>query len=107
MVTADTPLVRQIPRDRVVQDLALVGVGAVLPGASLHFLGQDMHDLGTNVHFIGVGISAVMAAVAALALTIIGVRRRDGRVVLVGTAFSVMAALLAIHGLATPGIVIG
>jgi putative nucleotidyltransferase with HDIG domain len=107
LVTADGHLVRPIPRDRVVQDLALVGVGAVLPGASLHFLGRDMHDLGTNVHFIGVGVSAVMAAVAALALTIIGVRRRDGRVVLVGTAFTVMAALLAIHGLATPGVLIG
>ena len=59
------------------------------------------------MHFIGVGVSAVMASVAALALTIVGVRRHDGRVVLVGTAFTVMAALLAIHGLATPGVVIG
>jgi HD domain len=91
----------------VVQDLALIGAGAVLPGATLHFLGRDAHNLGSGVHFYGVGVSAVMAAVAAIALTIIGVRRRDGRVVLVGTAFSVMAALLAIHGLATPGVLIG
>ena len=48
-----------------------------------------------------------MAAFAAFALTLVGVRRSDGRVVLVGTAFTVMAALLAIHGLATPGVVIG
>jgi len=107
MVTADAPLVRPIPSDRVVHDLALLGAGAVVPGASLHFLGQHAHSLGTNVHFIGVGVSAVMASVAALALTVIGVRRRDGRVVLVGTAFTVMAALLAVHGLATPGVVIG
>jgi HD-GYP domain-containing protein (c-di-GMP phosphodiesterase class II) len=107
MVTADAPLVRPIPRDRVVQDLALLGAGAVVPGASLHFLGQHAHSLGTNTHFIGVGVGAVMASVAALALTAIGVRRRDGRVVLVGTAFTIMAALLAVHGLATPGVVIG
>ena len=106
-VTADLLLVRPLPRDRVVQDLALIGAGAVVPGSSLLFFGQHAHTLGTNTHFFGVGVSAVMAAVAALALTIIGVRRQDGRVVLVGTAFTVMAALLAIHGLATPGVVIG
>jgi HD domain len=63
--------------------------------------------LGTNVHFIGVGINALLASVAAFALTLVGVRRSDGRVVLFGTAFTVMAALLAIHGLATPGVLIG
>ena len=107
MVTADLAPMRPIPRDRVVQDLALLGVGALVPGVTLHVLGHHAHNLGTNVHFIGVGVSAVMASVAALALTIVGVRRRDGRVVLVGSAFTVMAALLAIHGLATPGVLIG
>jgi catechol 2,3-dioxygenase-like lactoylglutathione lyase family enzyme len=106
-ITADQPLMRPFPRDRVVQDLALIGAAAIVPGASLQFFGQHAHTLGTNMHFFGVGVGAVMAAVAALALTIIGVRREDGRVVLVGTAFTVMAALLAIHGLATPGVVIG
>jgi HD-GYP domain-containing protein (c-di-GMP phosphodiesterase class II) len=107
MVTADLAPMRPIPRDRVVQDLALLGVGALVPGITLHVLGHHAHNLGTNVHFIGVGVSAVMASAAALALTIVGVRRRDGRVVLVGSAFTVMAALLAIHGLATPGVLIG
>ena len=107
MVTADLAPMRPIPRDRVVQDLALLGVGALVPGVTLHVLGHHAHNLGTNVHFIGVGVSAVMASVAALALTIVGVRRRDGRVALVGSAFTVMAALLAIHGLATPGVLIG
>ena len=107
MVTADLGGMRPIPRDRVVQDLALLGAGALVPGAALTFLGHHSHNLGTNVHFIGVGVSAVMASAAALALTVVGVRRQDGRVVLVGSAFTVMAALLAIHGLATPGVVIG
>jgi hypothetical protein len=91
--------------DRVVQDLALVG--AVVPAASLYFVGHHARDLGSGMHFYGVGVSALVAAVAAVALTAVGVRRGDGRVVLVGTAFSVMAALLAIHGLATPGVLIG
>ena len=37
----------------------------------------------------------------------VGARRRDSRSVLVGTAFSAMAALLVVHGLATPGILVG
>jgi HD-GYP domain-containing protein (c-di-GMP phosphodiesterase class II) len=98
---------RPIPSDRVVQDLALLGAGAIGPVTTLAFLGHHSNNLGTNVHFIGVGVTAVMASVAALALTVVGVRRRDGRVVLVGSAFTVMAALLAIHGLATPGVLIG
>jgi HD domain len=89
----------------VVQDLALVG--AVLPAASLYVVGHDTHGLGNGMHFYGVGVSAVMAAVAAVALTIVGVQRRDGRAVLVGTGFSIMAALLGIHGLATPDVLIG
>jgi hypothetical protein len=60
-----------------------------------------------KVHFIGVGLSAVAATFAAFALTLVGVRRKDARVVLVGTAFTAMAALLAIHGLATPNVIIG
>jgi putative nucleotidyltransferase with HDIG domain len=89
----------------VVQDLALVG--AVVPAASLYVVGHDTHGLGNGMHFYGVGVSAVMAAIAAVALTIVGVQRRDGRAVLVGTGFSIMAALLAIHGLATPGVLVG
>ncbi len=75
--------------------------------ALLRFYGHKMVMFGWQVHFIGVGVSALVAAIAAIALTVVGVRRNDGRAVLVGTAFTVMAALLAIHGLATPGVLIG
>jgi response regulator RpfG family c-di-GMP phosphodiesterase len=34
----------------VVQDLALLGAGALVPGAALGFLGHHSHNLGTNVH---------------------------------------------------------
>ena len=40
-------------------------------------------------------------------LTIAGARQRDGHAVLVGSAFCVMAALLCLHGLATPGVLVG
>jgi putative nucleotidyltransferase with HDIG domain len=106
--TADARSVRLLLRDRLVPLVALVGAGAAFPGATLHFLGHDSpNHLGMKVHFIGVGISALTATLAAFALTLVGIRRNDGRVVLVGTAFTVMAALLAIHGLATPGVIIG
>jgi hypothetical protein len=60
-----------------------------------------------GVHFYGVGVSALAATAAAVVLTTAGVRARDGRTVVVGGGFSVMAALLAVHGLVTPGVVVG
>jgi putative nucleotidyltransferase with HDIG domain len=98
---------RLLLRERLAPLFTLAGLGAVLPTALLHVYGHRMVMFGTNVHFVGVGVTALAAAVAAMALTAAGVRRRDGRVVLVGTAFTIMAALLAIHGLATPGALIG
>jgi HD-GYP domain-containing protein (c-di-GMP phosphodiesterase class II) len=62
---------------------------------------------GGWTHFLGVGITAIVATAAGVALTMSGARRRDGRTVLIGTAFSVMAALLVVHGLATPGLLVG
>jgi len=98
---------RLLLRERLAPLLVLLGLGAVLPAALLRFYGHKMVMFGWQVHFIGVGVSALVAAIAAIALTVVGVRRNDGRAVLVGTAFTVMAALLAIHGLATPGVLIG
>jgi hypothetical protein len=103
---ADPPGVRHLS-ERVRPALALVAFGLVLPVGAL-LLAQGRHVfLGGPVHFYGVGVSALAAAAAALALTAAGVRRGDGRTVLIGTAFTVMAGLLSIHGLATPGIVVG
>ena len=82
-------------------------VAALTPFVVIHGFG-DRHVMpGMYVHFIGVGVSALVAALASLTLTIVGARRNDGRTVIVGMAFSVMAALLAIHGLATPGVLVG
>jgi len=59
------------------------------------------------MHFYGVGVSALVAAVAAAVLTSAGVRAGDGRTVVVGSGFFVMATLLAVHGLVTPGVLVG
>jgi hypothetical protein len=86
----------------------LLGTLAALVPFVLQRVYGHQHVMFTNhVHFEGVGLTALTAALAAVALTIQGARRGDGRTVLVGTAFSVMASLLAIHGLATPGVLIG
>src|SRR5207237_674507 len=42
-----------------------------------------------------------------VALTTIGARQGDVRTVVIGGGFSLMAALLAVHGLATPGVILG
>jgi HD-GYP domain-containing protein (c-di-GMP phosphodiesterase class II) len=87
--------------------MAVGGALAAFPIAAGHFVGRNQVMFGGDVHFAGVGVSAVAASIAAIVLTVIGARRRDGRTVLVGTAFSVMAALLGLHGIATPGILVG
>ena len=80
---------------------------AALPFALIYSLAHRHAHFSGQVHFSGVGLTALACALAAVALTIAGARRGDSRTVLVGTAFSVMASLLALHGIATPGILIG
>ena len=98
---------RLLLRERIVPLALLLGIGVALPVGLLLGFGHRMVMFGMAVHFVGVGVSALCATAVSLALTIVGVRRNDGRVVLIGTGFTVMSALLAIHGLATPGVLIG
>jgi hypothetical protein len=98
---------RLLHRERIVPLALLSGIGVALPVGLLLGFGHRMVMFGMAVHFVGVGVSALCATAVSLALTIVGVRRNDGRVVLIGTGFTVMSALLAIHGLATPGVLIG
>jgi hypothetical protein len=94
-------------RERLLSALTWAAAGAVVPVALLHFVGKQEANLSGDVHFWAVMLSAFAATGAAVALTAVGARRGDGRVVLVATAFSAMAALLAVHGLATPGQLVG
>ena len=94
-------------RQRTVSLLALLAACAVLPAAAIHFFGKTQVQIDGAVHFLPIAISAGLAAAAALALTVAGARRGDARSVVIGTAFSSMAALLSIHGLTTPGFIVG
>jgi hypothetical protein len=84
-----------------------MGAAAILPGAALEAFGTRSAGLGGPQHFAIVAVAALVAAVASAGLTRAGVRRRDGRTTLLGTAFSTMTAMLAVHGLATPGVLFG
>jgi putative nucleotidyltransferase with HDIG domain len=86
---------------------ALLCVLAAAPGVLVALLGKTMVMPSPGVHF-GVGLAgAGLAALAAATLTLAGRRSVDGRAMLLGTAFSTMTALLGVHAMATPGVLIG
>ncbi len=98
---------RALLRERSLSTFVVLGACAIGPIAVFHFFGSQQVQIDGSVHFLPIAISAGLAAGAAVALTVVGVQRGDGRAVLVGTAFSAMAALLAVHGLTTPGFLAG
>lgn len=87
--------------------LVLTVALAVLPGIALLVDGAHHVQIDAWIHFVGVGFAAAIAMGAALALTVLGALQSDGRAVLAGLAFSMMAALLCLHGASTPGILVG
>jgi putative nucleotidyltransferase with HDIG domain len=86
---------------------ALLFVVAAAPAVLVAVLGRAMVMPPAPVHFWVGMAGAGLAAVAAGALTLAGWRSVDGRAMLLGTAFSTMTALLAVHAMATPGVLIG
>jgi hypothetical protein len=87
--------------------LAAGAAFALLPPTLVHFIGGKQVMFGAWTHFLLAGVTAAAATAAAIALTIAGARKRDGRTVMIATAFSVMASLLVVHGVATPGLLVG
>jgi putative nucleotidyltransferase with HDIG domain len=86
---------------------ALLCALAAAPAVLVALLGRTTIMPPPGVHF-GVGFAgAAIAAVAAAALSRAGRRAADGRTMLLGTAFSTMTALLAVHAMCTPGVLIG
>jgi putative nucleotidyltransferase with HDIG domain len=59
-----------------------------------------------SLHFVAVSATMAAAAAGALVLTRAGIRQGDARAVTVGAAFTAMAGLLLVHGLATPEIIV-
>jgi hypothetical protein len=98
---------RAVLRARVASAAVVCAIGAALPAAALALAWRREAHFGDALHFWGVGGAALAATAAALTLTIVGTRRRDPRTVIVGTAFSATAALLTLHGLSSPGVLVG
>lgn len=98
---------RVVRRNGFLAVLAGGGALAIFPPAIMHAWGGRHVELSGGVHLWAVGSSALLATVAGFALSVAGKRRRDARPALVGTAFTVMAALLVVHGLATPFVFTG
>jgi HD-GYP domain-containing protein (c-di-GMP phosphodiesterase class II) len=78
---------------------------AFTPALAEWAFGHTHVSITAQVHFYAVGMTALVAAAASVALTLMGARLNDTRTVLIGTAFAVMAALLALHGIGTPGVI--
>jgi HD-GYP domain-containing protein (c-di-GMP phosphodiesterase class II) len=102
---AENTVVQMTLRERLLPGLAAGVAIAALPGAIELAYGQTPVAIAGTIHFYAVGMTALAAAGASVALTVIGARFDDTRTVLIGTAFAVMAALLALHGIATPGVI--
>ena len=93
-------------RDSLFPLLLAGGAVAILPPALIHFVNPQQVMLSSETHFFSVVLSSLVATVAGVALSYGGWRRGDARAVLVGTAFTVMASLLLVHGFASPGFVV-
>jgi putative nucleotidyltransferase with HDIG domain len=93
-------------RDRFTPLLVAGGATAIVPPALIHFISRDQVQFSSKTHFWSVVLSSLLATTAGVVLSYGGWRRDDARAVLVGTAFTVMASLLFVHGLASPGFIV-
>jgi HD-GYP domain-containing protein (c-di-GMP phosphodiesterase class II) len=84
--------------------VGVAGAAAAVPAAAYAATAGPMLMLPPIVHLLVVGGAGALAIVAATALSAVGARRNDGRTVLLAIAFSVMAAMLLVHAIATPGV---
>ena len=79
-------------------------LAAVIPTLFLAYAGTGMFMLAAGLHIAAVGVAGALAVAASVAMSIIAMRRNDVHALWLGMGFSVMATLLVIHALATPGI---
>jgi HD-GYP domain-containing protein (c-di-GMP phosphodiesterase class II) len=100
--------VDSVLRSRLGSNLLLIAAGAALPAATVHFLaGEGAAPISGLGHLLIMAVGAAIAGAASAALMVRGVATRDGRAVVSGGAFAAMTALLIVHGLATPGVLVG
>jgi HD-GYP domain-containing protein (c-di-GMP phosphodiesterase class II) len=101
------PTNRAMPRRRSLPVAALLVPAALVPVLAYAVSAGVMVHVAGIVHLVAVVAAGALAGAAAIVMSVFAVRRNDGRAVLLGFAFSVMAALLVFHALATPGVLIG
>jgi HD-GYP domain-containing protein (c-di-GMP phosphodiesterase class II) len=100
--------VERLPWVRRVLPVAGIAAGAaVVPVVVLAAIAGHHVKIAPMAHVGVVGAAGVLAAVAAMGLSATAARVNDGRTVLLGMAFSVMATMLVVHALATPGAWLG
>ncbi len=92
---------------RVAPAPALAGLGIVVAICAVLYGRGVSVSLTAADHVLCVGLGAGSALVMSVVLVVVAVRRQDSRSLAVGVAFAAMAALLALHGAATPGYLIG
>ena len=68
---------------------------------------MDAHWENNPAHFWIVFVAGAISAALAIVVTEAGRRRRDARLCLIGVAFLCSAGFLALHALATPGVLLG
>jgi len=80
---------------------------AAAPAVVIALVGARPAAMSAMVHFGLVSTVAALTCGASVALSLAGARARDGRSVLMATAFSTMTALFTVHALSTPGFLVG
>jgi putative nucleotidyltransferase with HDIG domain len=100
--------VDRLLRSRLGSNLTLIAASAAVPAAAMHFLvSEDKAPVTAVQHLFVMAIGSSIAALSSVALMIAGFRRRETRAVVAGGAFAAMTLILLMHGLATPGVIIG
>jgi putative nucleotidyltransferase with HDIG domain len=95
-------------RSRLGSNLTLIAASAAVPAAVMHFLvSEEVAPVTATQHLAIMAAGSLIAATASAALMLAGFRRRETRAVVAGGAFAAMTLILLIHGLATPGVLIG
>jgi putative nucleotidyltransferase with HDIG domain len=100
--------VDRLLRSRLGSNLTLIAASAAVPAAVMHFfVSEDKAPITAREHLGVMAVGSLVAAVCSITLMLAGFRRRETRAVIAGGAFAAMTLILLIHGLATPGVIIG
>jgi putative nucleotidyltransferase with HDIG domain len=104
----DIEKVDRVLRSRLGSNLTLIAASAAVPAAVMHFfISEDKAPVTAQQHLFIMAVGSSVAALSSIALMLAGFRRRETRAVVAGGAFAAMTLILLIHGLATPGVIIG